>query len=140
MRILLNSAMIHETIVDFVAIWIRFVDHFCDDLFHKLRNMRNIFSTNILSNSHLNYDFFLLNAIFTNFNKIFANYEMFVNVHNWMQNTINSLINNELNYNSKQKRFLRNEKIICLNQNQLFCFNTIITIVDNNLKKTHFFL
>ena len=45
-----------------------------------------------------------------------------------------------MNYDPKKERRLRNEKQTQLNQNQLNCYNTIITAIDNDPKTAHFFL
>ena len=103
--------MIHELMTDSKILWKRFVDHFCDDLSRQLLIMRNMFAKNDVFNSLHNYDFYRFNEFFTFIKKNLTNYDMFVNVHDWKQSIVNSLIEDEMNYDSKKKQ-LRNEKQI----------------------------
>ena len=132
--------IIHELMTNSKTLWNCFVEHFCNDLFQQLLIMRNVFAEINLFNSFYNYDFYKLNDLLTIMKKNFTNYEIFINVHDWKQNTVNSLIDNKMNYDSNQKNFLRKKKRNQLNKNQLKCYNTIVTIIDNNLKTIHFFL
>lgn len=44
-----------------------------------------------------------------------------------------------MNYNQNKKLHLQNQKQTQLNKNQLNCYNTILTIVDNEFQIAHFF-
>lgn len=102
--------------------------------------MRDVSLIEILSHFHIDYDLYKLNEILTNLSKILTNYEMLVNVHDWARNIVNSLFTNELNYDSNEERRLRDEKHAQLNDDQRHCFDTIVTIVNNDADTTHFFI
>ena len=61
-------------------------------------------------NSFHNYNFYKLNELLTIMKNFFTNYEMFVNVYDWKQNILNSLIDDKMNYDSNQKKLLRKKK------------------------------
>ncbi len=98
LRALFDQALIHEHIANSSTLWERFAKNFCSDLSHQLQSMSNVFVANVLSNSHFDYELYLLNMILSNMRRSLTNYRLFVNVHQWDRNANNSLIANELNY------------------------------------------
>ena len=102
--------------------------------------MRNVSAENDIFNSLHDYGFYRFNELFTTMEKNLTNYDMSVNAHDWKQSIVNPLIDDEMNYDPKEERRLRNEKQTQLNQDQLNCYNTIITVIDNDSKTVHFFL
>jgi hypothetical protein len=63
LRTLFDQTLIHEHIADSSTLWKRFAKNFCNDLSHQLQNMSNVFIANVLSNSHFDYELYLLNMI-----------------------------------------------------------------------------
>ncbi len=140
LRALFDQTLIHEHIANSSTLWERFAKNFCSDLSHQLQSMSNVFVANVLSNSHFDYELYLLNMILSNMKKSLTNYRLFVNVYQWNRNANNSLIANELNYDMNLELRLKEDQQTRMNSNQLHCFNTIVAIVEQNSQNVHFFV
>lgn len=102
--------------------------------------MQNVLAENELSNSHLDYDLYLLDRVLSDMEKELTDYQIPVNVYDWGHNVVNSLIANELEYNTEQEQQTRDEQFTRLNVDQLNCFNTIVTMIENDSQNAHFFV
>lgn len=140
LRKLFKIVLIYEMITNSFVLWKKFAKNLCDDLSRRLRNIINVFNKNTVSNTHLNYDFYLINKILSNMKKILTNYKMSQLIHDWNQHVDNSLIVNELNYEMFDKQNVYDEKYAQLNTNQRHCFNMIVSNVKHDLHHVHFFV
>lgn len=139
LRLMFVAEMIYELMIDSKILWKRIFEYFCDDLFRHLLIICNVFVEIFFFNSFHDYNFYKLNELLMIMKKILTNYKLFVYTHDWNHSIVNSLIDNETNYDRNKKQRLRNQKYAQLNENQLNCFNKIITMIDNKSKTAHFF-
>jgi hypothetical protein len=102
--------------------------------------MSNVLAANVLSNSHFDYELYLFNLILFDLKKTLMNFRLLVNVHQWDRNADNSLIANELNYDMNLELRLKKDQQTRMNANQLYYFNTIVAIVEQNSQNAHFFV
>lgn len=138
LRTLFTTALLFGQVGDPLALWIRFREHLCDDLPHRLRQRDDV--PDGLVDPHYDYGLFLIHEVLADSSKTLADFNLPPYTHDWNRNAGNPLIAAQLQYDVDEERTLAEERRIQLNVDQARCFDSIIAAIEADPQTAHFFL
>jgi len=138
LRNLFVIALLHGSVTDPPALWVRFHDHICDDLPYYLRSIAGILPN--LMNPHFDYGLYLIQQELIPYDKDLSDFSLPHSVHEWNRTCENTLLAMELNYNRDDESGAHNTKYEMLYADQHSTFDKIIQAIESDSLNSQFFL
>lgn len=134
LRTLFLTGLRHQLIPDPAAIWERYKDSLCDDLYHRLQSITGF--PLILPYPHYDYGLFLLNLGFTDLQRTNTDFGLPIAVFDWA-----AIHTRSTSRADRELRAVRAAEMKAkLNRDQLSCFNTVVTALQEDPQRAHFYL
>jgi hypothetical protein len=135
LRTLFLTGLCHQVIADPLAIWDRYKDSFCEDLWHRLTTTSVAFPLPLL-NPHYDYGLYLIGQGLADLQWSLTDARLPVNTFDWLQIHAAASREHTIAVDTANAVTMREQ----LNQDQQDCFQTIVRAVTDDPQTAHFYL